>query len=262
MAGAGLLLWSLKWGVGLSPDSSTYLAGASNLIRGHGLAIESSPGHFNPITHYPPLFPLLVSAVLAIGDASGTVFKILNAVVFGLNIFVVGITLVRITGRAVWPAVLGSTVTMICFDMVFQHSWLLTDTLFVLLVIMSLVCLDRFVHNRLRSYFLAAAVLTALACLTRYAGLGLLLAHAIFLMFFDRASPFFARAVRTAILGVVSLLPLALWSLRNFLLEGDLMDRSLAVHIISWQHVNMALPVLAKWLLPGFLGLILLYFIT
>lgn len=200
-----------------------------------------------------------MAAVLAIGGASVTALKILNAVIFGLNIFVVGITLIRITGGTIWPAVLGSTVTMICFDMLFQHSWLLTDALFVLLVIISLVCLDRFVRNRLRSYFLAAVVLTGLACLTRYAGLGILLAQAVFLMFFDRANPFFARVVRATILCVGSLLPLALWLLRNFLLESDLTDRPLAVHIISWQHVNMALPVLAKWLLPGFLGLILLY---
>lgn len=257
--GAGLLLWSLNWGVGISPDSVTYLAGADSLARGHGFAIETSPGRFNPITHYPPLYPLLVSAVLIIGAGSAMAFKILNAVVFALNILVVGVTLIRITGGAIWPAVLGSVATMICFDMMFQHSWLLTDAVFVLIAMTSLVCLEQFVQSRSRTYFLAAVVLTSLACLTRYAGFGLVLAQALFVAFLDRRSPRVERLVRAAILVAGSLLPPALWLLRNHLVGGDLTDRSLSVHVITWQHVSMALPVLAKWLLPGVLGLAVLY---
>jgi hypothetical protein len=61
VVGATALLFSTRWGVGLSPDWVVYIASGRNLLSGYGLSDSFTTGEFLPLTHYS----LLISAGLA-----------------------------------------------------------------------------------------------------------------------------------------------------------------------------------------------------
>lgn len=61
-AGACTLVWAnTRWGVGLRGDSYAYISGARNLADGLGYSRVSGGGEVKPITHFPPLFSLLLA---------------------------------------------------------------------------------------------------------------------------------------------------------------------------------------------------------
>jgi len=53
-----LMFWITDYGPGVSPDSTTYIETARNLLAGNGFTVGGKP-----MTHYPPAYPLLLSIV-------------------------------------------------------------------------------------------------------------------------------------------------------------------------------------------------------
>src|SRR6187455_890822 len=64
--GVILLNRAMRDGVGVSPDSSEYVMGARNLLAGKGVGAIDADGEFHPLTHFPPLYMLLLAAGNAI----------------------------------------------------------------------------------------------------------------------------------------------------------------------------------------------------
>jgi len=64
---AGIGVWAIwyssPYGFGLVNDSATYVEGATNLLAGNGYVRTSGGGELKPITHFPPLFSLLLAAL-------------------------------------------------------------------------------------------------------------------------------------------------------------------------------------------------------
>ena len=61
-ASATMALFATREGVGLSPDSDTYLAMAGHLRSGRGFerVLDNPQSDSQPLTHYPPLYPLIL----------------------------------------------------------------------------------------------------------------------------------------------------------------------------------------------------------
>jgi hypothetical protein len=49
------ILLSTRSGVGVHPDTVTYVEAAQNLLNGVGLRVLSDDGEFTVLTHFPPL---------------------------------------------------------------------------------------------------------------------------------------------------------------------------------------------------------------
>ena len=60
LGGGLLVLFASPWGIGLSPDSVQYIQAARNLRLGFGLSIWGKQG-YQPLTHFPPLYPLILA---------------------------------------------------------------------------------------------------------------------------------------------------------------------------------------------------------
>ena len=50
-------------GIGIYSDSVVYVGVARNLLRGEGVTYFDDNGRMAPVTHYAPLYPLVVSAL-------------------------------------------------------------------------------------------------------------------------------------------------------------------------------------------------------
>src|SRR5437879_1284014 len=112
LLGIVMLLFSTRWGVGLSPDSVAYIAAARDLLNGHG---------YTTIL-WAPLFPMFVTAIglFRVDPLVGA--RGLNAVLFAANIALVGIIVRRYTRGLPLPSFLAGFFMLTSADMLAIHS--------------------------------------------------------------------------------------------------------------------------------------------
>ena len=207
----------VEYGVGLEFDSADYVSAARNLRAGEPLLLHDRE---HPCCVQPPLYPaLLVVAGFDPLDVAGP----LNAALFGTMVWICGAFLRRrLATRPVW-AQCGCAAVAISPPLVDSAATAMPTTTFALLVACTLICVaERDLRWRRVAF---AAVLSALACLTRYSGVALVAAVSVALLLPSVSVGVRQRCARAAVYAVVALAPLGLWLLRNHLLTGTLTSR-------------------------------------
>ena len=213
--GAALVLArQVNYGVGLTPDSVNYISVARSLLAGNGfIQFDGDIYH-----QWPPLYPLLLAAAsLGVFDPL-TVAGPLNAGLFGLAVFVVGMYLrTRLASRLLllWCC-LAIALAIPLLDVAY-FAW--SEMLFILLVMLALMQVERLLRTGDNSALIWAGAFTALACVTRYAGIALV-AAIVPVLALQRGAVLPQKALRIVSYGLIALTPLALWMLRNYLLVG------------------------------------------
>ena len=237
---------------GLHEDSINYISVARNLLAGAGF-YEFTGNAYAP---WPPLYPLLRAAVSLGVFAPLDVAGPLNAVIFGLTIFVVGRYLrQRLESRflAVWAGL----AMALPVPLVEPASWALSASLFILLATLALIQTDKFLTGGKTSSLIWAAVFCALAWQARYIGVAVPVAVGMLLLL-QQGATLRQRAGRVAVFSLPVALPMALWLLRNYLAVGSLIqnrrpvDYSLPallwdiVRVIGSWAVSFDLPLI-RW---------------
>src|SRR5690349_12600656 len=87
--GMWLVWYSTVWGAGLISDSFQYAATARSLARGNGFSLPYGDGELIPMTKYAPMFSILLSGFELVGVRAILGARILNTLLFGLNIVLV-----------------------------------------------------------------------------------------------------------------------------------------------------------------------------
>ena len=228
-----VLAREITYGVALSPDSITYIAAARNLLAGQGYS--SIWG--DPLTWWPPLYPLLlVAASMGFWDPFGVAGPV-NAAIFGLTIFIVGRYLrQRLTSRflAVWACL----AVALSIPLSETASWAHSDSLFILLTTSALVWIDKYLAEGRLSFLVWTAVFCALAWQTRYIGAAVPLLVGLLLLF-QPNTPLMERARRIAVFSLIAALPAVLWMVRNYLHTG-------IIGTGSKRTVDFTLPMLLR----------------
>ena len=243
--GAALVLArQVNYGVGLTPDAVNYISVARSLLAGNGF-IEYNGDIYHG---WPPLYPLLLAASsLGIFDPL-TVAGPLNAALFGLTLFVVGMYLrTRLESRPLllWCC-LAIALAWPLLD-VAQFAW--SEMSFILLVMLALMQVERLLRTGDNSALIWAGAFTALACLTRYAGIALP-AAAVCVMALQRGVALPEKA-RRIVIYALCLAPIAVWILRNWLLVGSPTGyRENPVSIPVAQLLYQIPGVIQEWLFP------------
>src|SRR6516165_8924809 len=73
------VLYTTPWGVGTGFDQGTYIGTARNLLAGRGLSIAWGEASGQPMTQFPPLYPLVLAGFGALGPDPWQVARYLNA---------------------------------------------------------------------------------------------------------------------------------------------------------------------------------------
>src|SRR5512140_3077112 len=90
LVGIALVLRATPEGLGLSDDSIGYIAGARSMLAGHGYR-EAWLASDQPVTHFPPAYSSVLAFVGLLGIDPLRGARLLNALLFGLNIARAGI---------------------------------------------------------------------------------------------------------------------------------------------------------------------------
>ncbi len=215
--GAALILArEASYGVGLSGDFNTYLSTARNLLAGEWFVQINDW----PYLHWPPLYPLLLAAASLAVSTPYAVAGPLNAAVFGLTIFVAGQYLRQhIQHRFL---VIGACLAiMLAIPLTRVASHAIAEAPFILFVTLALVQTSKFLDTGKWSDLIWAAVFAALAFLTRYIGVTLIITMLPLLLFQRGVAPW-EKVKRIGLYVLIAALPVALWLVRNFLAHGRL----------------------------------------
>ena len=244
-----VLLHEVTYGAMLEWDSVTYIAVARNLLAGNGL-VQPYDGNYYVL--WPPLFPgLLALASLFVFDPH-KVAGLVNAAAFGLTIFLAGRWLrSRIESRVI--VLWGCLAIALSASLIQNAVWVISEPVFILFTLLALVETEKFLNTDRRSSLVRSALFTALACLTRYIGISIVLTVVLLLLFKSkRTKPFLEKVRYVAAYSLISVTPLGIWLLRNMLLSGTLTgyERSHPPAASFPEYLQQTLDVLAGWAFP------------
>jgi 4-amino-4-deoxy-L-arabinose transferase-like glycosyltransferase len=191
-------------------DARDYDLHALSIAHGHGY--PSSPfGRSEPTAFRPPLYPVVLASVYAVGGGQ-TAGRLLQAL---LGVAVVA--LIYMISERLWDrrvAAVAGAIAAVFPPLVLYSATLLTEPLFVLLVLAALLVTLEFRRGERLRWAIAAGVLSGLAALTR--GNGILLVVAAGLGVWTMR-PRFSRTALTPplVVALVALVTVMPWVIRN-----------------------------------------------
>jgi hypothetical protein len=248
-----VVLFHTRLGVGTTGDSVYYLMGAENLIAGNGLSRTSGGGEIRPITGFPPLIFLALAAVdLLPGDVFDGI-RILNALLFAANTFLVGLLINRYT-NSLRVSIIGQVFVLTFQNLLEFHTWVLTEPLFIFLMLCAIYSLALYLDTNRVQLLLFASVAVSLVSLTRYVGVSLTMAGGLSVLLLSK-SDLKRRLVDSVIFGGATFVPLLVWFRRNVIVSGTAANRAITYNPIPSQAIRIYIAEVLSWFAPRALGL-------
>ena len=158
-------------GVGISPDSIMYVSTANNLST-HGSLITFEK---TPLVLFPVFYPFFLSVIkLLTGANLITAGWVINGVLFGAVIFTSGWIMSRfITSSFIYKQlILGAIILSPALLEVYTYLW--SETLFIFETLLFIIAYGFYLRKQTTTAIIVVAVLTAISCITRYAGVTLI----------------------------------------------------------------------------------------
>lgn len=263
LGAAHVLIRSFNQGPNLDRelDSLIYLSVADSLVVGDGITTFS--GHSSAL--WPPFYSITIAFAGLLRIDSVYAGLLVNAVAFGLVILWTGIWLRQHTGSQLL-ALGAAVVVMSSYTLTWLSSNVLSEPLFICFTLLALAQLGRFREskNYRQSAIVWSAVFAALAAVTRYMGITIILT-AIILILICTQLPLARRLKYVVVYCGISITPLTLWMIRNWLIIGHpIGNRSASGSrtITLTDILRQTGDVFDLWLFsetsPGWLGVLLI----
>ena len=247
---AAAVAFATRNGIGLSRDSETYFAVARQLLEGKGFSIPAGSDASQPLTHYPPLYPIVLAGLGKMGLDVASGARLLNIVMFASSVLLTGLIFRRGLRLPCSTSLLGAALTAMSIDLVRTYAQAWSEGPFIFLMLAAWLLLGLFLDDHRRAMLIAAALAVALATLTRYAGLGLTIAGAAALLIYGERTRR-QRFADLALFLAISCVPIATWFIRNLAHTGSAANRQLAFHLPGGKQMQMAMITIAEWMWPA-----------
>lgn len=236
------------YGVGVRTDSVAYIWGAENLARGQGLGRLNGLGELRPMTHWPPLYPMLLAVFEAAGVPALAGARYLGAALVAAMLVLAGLTVWRVT-RSLWISLAAAALLALAPSMWVTSLDAMTEPLYVVLGLAGALLLDQYFSGSGRRAFVLSALCMGLALLARYAGASLIGAAGLVLLL-DRSRPWPARWRQALVYGLISSAPMLAWIARNLLAAGSATNRVLSIIPIDPYDWERLAATISAWLAP------------
>lgn len=208
-----------------------------------------------PMTNFPPLYPLVLSVVGTFGVDPIISSRWMGALVFGLLILVIASSIYRFSNGSIWSTITGSLLAALAPSLLIIHSYAWSEPLFILFGFLGILFLASYFQNGRKYFLLLHALLSSFAFLTRYAGFAFIV-FGIWVLLRSRFD--WGKKVKSLILYcLITIVPMLCWMVRTYVMTGKVANRSLNLNLITLNHLLPALtsPV---FLSSGFLVLIVI----
>ena len=235
-------------GPGLINDSIAYIAGARSILAGTGYSQIWLATELQPITHYPPLFSLVLS-IVGLFDVDPLLgARMVNTLLLGVNIILAGILGWRIFEDRFAGFLLALLFTI--SGAIFRiHSFAISEPLFLFFCLAGFLLLEfHFMSRGKVIWIVCLGITVGLAILDRYVGFVLFGVIAAALVLFENT---WRSGLRMLGIYLISSAPLPFaWLIYNFTLTGIMADRGLNWHPVTTENLLLGIANFSRWLLP------------
>jgi hypothetical protein len=246
LAFAGALGITAGAGPGLDPDSMSYMHAATTLAHGGALRDVqrdwASVDSTMPLAHWPPGYPVVIAGVERIGFGAVQGARAIGA----LSAFVtIGVVTWLVGGAAgVGAAVVAGLLVMVTPAVVQVHESVLSEPLFIALLVLTLAAMVRVPERSLVSGMLAA-----LASIVRYAGVSLV--GGVVLWQLARAGTLRERLLRAITAALPAIVLQGVWVLRTVHSAGPSAIRHISLYGEITSTLREGWRTTSAWLVPG-----------
>ena len=240
-----ILLMTSKYGVGVSPDSVNYLSMAQNFADTGEM--RNYQGEY--LTVFPPLYTVLLAVGAFFFDVQ-RVAVFIQAILFGLLAYSISSIQHYDTKRATFIGIIVVILTLFSPVLaVSSMAW--TELLYILLSLFMFILLWRYIDNPYSvRILLLLALVVSLAPITRYIGI-VNIATAVIAVFFYSKHDLRTRLIMVMLFGIAVTLPLLVWMLRNYGIDGTFLGpRNPSAFSLS-QNIYRTYNTVAGWFFPG-----------
>jgi len=246
LVGAVMLRLATPMGMGLINDSTAYIAGARSILQGTGYSEIWLATEFEPIIHYPPL----LSSILVLIGLSGLDpmrgVRALNILLYGSNIWLMGLLGWKMTGRKLAGLFTGLYFALDGF-LLEIHAYAISEPLFITFLIASIILVSLHVEKQSNTLLVLAGLATGMALLTRYVGL-VLLATIVFVLFVLHTD-WRKRFASVGIFLACALPWFFAWVIRNRMLTGMATNRGIRWEPMEAGNLSRGINNVTDWLL-------------
>ena len=244
-----VLVWisTSTYGVSLSPDSVGYVGVARNLVANRGL-ISYEGGA--PFVVQPPLYPMILAGIAALtGMDPLLAARLVQTATAAALLLATGI--VARTNLRSFPVLVYLTLlaTIVAAPLVEIEIAALSEALFSVWLLLAVLCLDRYLAGATLRWLIGAALMVALASITRYIGVALILGG-ILVILSQPVRQFSIRLSFAAIFAAIAGTPLVLWLMRNYSIGGTVAGTRVPSAFTLTDNLGFLADTVGLWILP------------
>jgi hypothetical protein len=225
------------------------MSAAQSVAGGLGISWVGSGGILKPLTHFPPLYPLVLALVSTTGIPVDEAARLLSAMLFGLNTSLLGVVVYLFVPRFD-AAVAGSLLFLVSPVLIGVHVAAMSEPLFLLLSFATLAVLSKYLSRPSGLILGSTALLAGLAYLTRYSGAALLVTSMVAILAL-RDGAFLGRLRDAGLFLLIAVATMLPWTLRNIVLTGSPTNRAIHFHPLTGDAVRRFLDTVYLWIMPG-----------
>ncbi|MBA4419964.1 MAG: hypothetical protein C0391_02340 [Anaerolinea sp.] len=234
-------------GIGLTTDSVAYIWSAENLQNGLGLGRLTGSGAFKPMTHWPPLYSILIALIGKPGIDNYEVAKYIGAVLLALYILLLVIVTGKVSSSPI--AVIGGAILLASPITWIVFLYALSEPLYLVLMLGGLLAFLRFLSLKRKIWLILSAFIVSLSIVTRYVGVAMLAAFILAFWLYDLKA--WKCKLKDSILFLaISILPLALWLAYNQFAFHNATNRSLLYNPIPPADYSQLLETIKLMVKP------------
>lgn len=238
------LLITSRYGPATNWDSATYVSAAAGLLAGQGYLVFSG----YQLVEFPPFYPTVLALIGLSGLPLVEIGRWSSAVAFGLITFISGVWFARHTSH-LSLTLLGQACVVFSVPLILVSTYVWSEPLLILLSLLAVVQMEIYLESGRFRHLALCTVLAALATVTRYAGVTVILTGAVLLL--SRRNVGFARNLVSAIaFGAIAATLTAAWLARNYILFHSLAPgRGLSSYPLTY-NVGRTFAAVAYWFVP------------
>jgi hypothetical protein len=196
-----IYLYTSYSGVGLSPDSIMYASTATN-IQAHGSLLTFNK---TPLVFFPVFYPFFLGVIQFISRvdpiAAGSA---INSCLFAAVVFTSGWIMENFISHARIYKWLILIAIILSPGLLEIYSFLWSETLFILETLFFIIAYRHYLQSHTTKALLTVSIITAIACITRYAGVTIIGAGGLMLLL-DNELPIRKKIKHILIYGFISI---------------------------------------------------------
>lgn len=241
-----LLLWCTPNGLGVSPDSVSYLKGARGLLNERSFDFISS--------QWPPLYPVLIAVVSKVLNTDVLLgSRVLSAFFYALTYLLTLAVLVECFQVKRLAASIISLVVcaQVPITHIYFYAW--SEPCLINCLLLNFLALSRYAQasdDRKLGWFFALFLISTAALMTRFAGVSVVVLNAVALLLIGAPGRVFHRLLFSTTQLVLPMLIFVLWLHHHAVTDGSATDRTVEFHLITLSRLVEGLVTIGKWFFP------------